>query len=331
MPRWIRAEPAPATVPPPLAGEWAPTDTRLDWARRVPLPAGHGPEDVAVDLAGRLVTGTEDGRIWRWRADDTDAPAEQVADTRGRPLGIEVDPRDGSLVVCDAYRGLLRVTDDGTVTVLADRAADRPLTMCDNATVARDGTVYFTDSSDRYRLPEYKRDLMEYRPNGRLLAYEPASGRTSVVAERLYFPNGVALTPDESALMFAETSAHRLMRVPLGGGAPVAVADLPAYPDNLAAAGDGTYWVALPSPRLASFERLLPWPRVRQLVAAAPAALHPRPKRYGLVAQIDGEGRVLRTLHGPAGGYSMITGVRQHGTTLWLGSLTENAVATVQL
>jgi sugar lactone lactonase YvrE len=131
--------------------------------------------------------------------------------------------------------------------------------------------------------------------------------------------------------MLAETSVHRLVRVPLGGGTPVVVADLPAYPDNLTAAGDGTYWVALPSPRLAAFEKLLPRPRIRQLLAAAPAALHPRPRRYGLVARIDGDGRVLRTLHGPAGGYSMITGVRQHGTTLWLGSLTENSVATVEL
>ncbi len=330
MPRWIRAEPAPATVPPPLDGEWAPTDTRLDAVRRLPLPAGHGPEDVVVDLDGRLVTGADDGRVWRWRRDDTDAPPELVADTGSRPLGIEVDPRDGSLIVCDAYRGLLRITDDGAVTVLTDRAAGRPLVLCDNAAVARDGTVYFSDSSDRYPLSDWKRDMMEHRPNGRLLAYDPASGRTDVVADRLYFPNGVALTPDGSALMFAETTTHRLMRVPLGG-APVEVADLPAYPDNLTAVGDGTYWIALPSPRLAAFERLLPRPRLRQFVAAAPAVLHPRPKRYGLVALIDGAGRVLRTLHGPAGSYSMITGVRQHGTTLWLGSLTESAVAAVDL
>ena len=41
------------------------------------------------------------------------------ADTHGRPLGLEVNPRDGTLIVCDAYRGLLRV-ETGHVRMLAD-------------------------------------------------------------------------------------------------------------------------------------------------------------------------------------------------------------------
>jgi sugar lactone lactonase YvrE len=323
----IRAMKAPATTPPGLTGPWAPTDTRLDRVERYPLPGGTGPEDVVVDAEGRLVTGADDGRIWRW---GPDREPQLVADTGGRPLGIEIDPRDGSLVVCDAYRGLLRVTGDGTVTVLTDRAAGRRLVLCDNAAVARDGTVFVTDSSDRYPVTHWKRDMLEHRPNGRLLAYHPATGRTEVVADGLYFPNGVALTPDESALIFAETTTHRLMRMPLGG-TPVELLDLPAYPDNLSPVGDGTYWVALPSPRVAVVERLLPHPRIRQLVAAAPDRLQPQPRRYGLVALVDGAGTVLRTLHGPAGRYALITGVRQHGDTLWLGSLTEAAVARVDL
>jgi sugar lactone lactonase YvrE len=345
--RWIDAAKAPASTPPPLEGEWAAADTRLDDLRRYPLPDGHGPEDVVVDLEGGLITGADDGRLWRWPADAGDphqaagvpapdqaagVPApELVADTGGRPLGIEVDPRDGSLIVCDAERGLLRVTGDGTVTLLTDSAAGKPIRFCDNAAVARDGTVYFSDSSDRYGISNWRLDLLEHRPNGRLLRYDPATGDTDVVVDRLYFPNGVALAPDESAVLFVETSAHRLMRVPVGGGSPIQLADLPAYPDNLAAVGDGTYWIALPSPRLAVLERLLPHPRVRQLVAKVPERLQPQPKRYGLAALVDGDGRVLRTLHGPAGRYLMITGVRQHGSTLWLGSLTEAAVGRVAL
>jgi sugar lactone lactonase YvrE len=333
-PRWIRAAKAPASTPPPLEGEWAAVDTRLDEIRRYPLPGGHGPEDVVVDLEGRLVTGADDGRLWRWPAEDDQdrvPEPELVADTGGRPLGIEVDPRDGSLIVCDAERGLLRVTGNGAVTLLTDSAVGRPFGLCDNAAVARDGTVYFSDSSDRYGLSNWRLDMLEHQPNGRLLRYDPGSGQTDVVADQVYFPNGVALTPDESALLFVETSTHRLMRLPLDGGSPTQLADLPAYPDNMAPVGDGTYWIALPSPRLASLERLLPHPRVRQVVAKVPERLQPQPKRYGLAALVDGEGRVLRTLHGPAGRYLMITGVRQHGSTLWLGSLTENAVARVSL
>jgi hypothetical protein len=78
-------------------------------------------------------------------------------------------------------------------------------------------------------------------------------------------------------------------------------------------------------------ERLLPHPNVRRVVALLPESWQPQPLKYGLVALVDGEGRTLKTLHGPAGSYSMITGVRQHGDSLWLGSLTERGIARVPL
>ncbi|MEH0936405.1 SMP-30/gluconolactonase/LRE family protein [Micromonospora psammae] len=330
-PRLIRPVREPATAPPPLDGVWAPTDVRLDRAEVLPLPPGaRGPEDVLVDPDGRVVSGDEDGRLWWWPADaPAGTPPRLLAETGGRPLGIELDPTDGTLVVCDAYRGLLRVTPDGAIRELTGAAA--PVHLADNSAVARDGTIYFTDSSDRWPLSHWKHDLLEHRPNGRVLAYHPGSGRTEVVAAGLYFPNGIALTPDESALMLVETSTHRLVRVGLPDGVVTVLADLPAYPDNVAAVGDGTYWIALPSPRLAVVERLLPHPRLRQLVAMLPDVARPQPQRYGLVALVDGAGTVLRTLHGPTGAYPMVTGVRQHGDQLWLGSLTGTGIARVDL
>jgi sugar lactone lactonase YvrE len=329
--RVISAVKAPATTPPPLTGDWAATDRALDTPELFLLPTGTAPEDVCVDLAGRLVAGAEDGAIWRWPAGarPTDSP-DLIAQTGGRPLGIEVDPTDGSLIVCDAYRGLLRLRGDGTLVELATTAAGTPINICNNATVARDATVYFTDSSSRYPLWAWKRDLLEHRPSGRLLAWRPG-GAVDVVASGLYFPNGVALTPDESAVMLAETTTHRLLRVPVNGGEPVELLDLPAYPDNLSAVGDGTYWIALPSPRVAIAERLLPHPALRRVAALLPDRLQPQPLRYSLVALVDSAGTLLRTVHGPAGRYCMVTGVRQDGDHLWLGSLTERAVARVPI
>src|SRR6185369_7394780 len=105
---------------------------------RFPLPSGHGPEDVCVDADGGLLAGGDDGKIWRWAAGARpgDAPSV-VVDTGGRPLGIEVDPRDGSLIVCDAYKGLLRVRGE-TAEVLATHAAGTPIRFCNNASVASD-------------------------------------------------------------------------------------------------------------------------------------------------------------------------------------------------
>ncbi|MGH2691509.1 MAG: hypothetical protein ACRDHM_03300 [Actinomycetota bacterium] len=84
---------------------------------RWPTPAP-GPEDLAFDETGRLYTGLEDGRIIRLAAGGRDA--EVIAATGGRPLGVELSG-DGRVVVCDAYRGLLRLEADGTLAPAGQR------------------------------------------------------------------------------------------------------------------------------------------------------------------------------------------------------------------
>jgi sugar lactone lactonase YvrE len=108
----------------------------------VPVP-GPGAEDVVVAThgpdEGAVFTGTEDGAIWRVTHDA--ARVDRVAETSGRPLGIEID-LDGRLLVCDADRGLLRVdTRTGGVEAVADSVDGVPMLVCNNAAIARDGTV----------------------------------------------------------------------------------------------------------------------------------------------------------------------------------------------
>ncbi|MER7280282.1 SMP-30/gluconolactonase/LRE family protein [Dactylosporangium sp. NPDC000244] len=326
-PFFIDGATLPATTPPKLTGPWSPADTRIDRAVLVPLPSGHAPEDVAVDPSGAVFTGSHEGVVWRLR----DGAFERLAETGGRPLGIEHDPGDDSLIVCDAHHGLLRLTRDGAVRELTRSAAGTEILFCNNAAIARDGTVFFSDSSSRFPLAHWRRDLLEHRPNGRVLAYDPAARTTTVVASGLYFPNGVALTPDDSALLVCETVAHRLTRIDLPSGTATVLTDLPAYPDNMSPVGDGTFWIALASPRVAIAERLLPYPRVRKAVAVLPTWLQPRPGKHTIAALVDADGTVLRTLHSPAGHYPMLTGVRQSGDRLWFGSLTERSLAHVDL
>ena len=149
-----QGDPAPWTPPraPALTGVLAPNQV-LDQVERWEVPGGTRPEDVVFDAAGRLYAGVEDGRIWRWPATYPDSgPAELFADTHGRPLGLEIDPRDGTLIVCDAYRGLLKTDEAGHTRVLADTYAGSRLRFTNNAAVAADGTVYFSDSSTRFRI-----------------------------------------------------------------------------------------------------------------------------------------------------------------------------------
>ena len=134
-----------------------------------PVPAA-GAEDVVVGGPGpdegAVFTGTEDGSIFRISHDGRQL--ERIAHTGGRPLGIEID-LDGRLLVCDARRGVLRVdVRNGAVEEAADRIDGTPMVFCNNAAIASDGTVWFTDSSTRFPIEQWKDDFLQDTRTGRL-------------------------------------------------------------------------------------------------------------------------------------------------------------------
>jgi hypothetical protein len=86
------------------------------------------------------------------------------------------------------------------------------------------------------------------------------------------------------------------------------------------------------TPRNKPLDLLLPRPRLRELVARLPENLQPQPARHGFVVGFDeATGAVTHNLQDPAGGYAPITSAREHEGSLWLGSLTEPALATISL
>jgi sugar lactone lactonase YvrE len=323
---------APLTwAPPPspgLAGPWQQNRALAD-LELLHVP-GAGPEDVAVLPEGDLVTGLDDGRLCRMSTDGR--RIEVFADTGGRPLGIETRD-DGTLVVCDAKRGLLLVDPrTGALEVLVDQVDGRSLTFTNNATVHPDGSVLFTDSSQRFGIEHFKADLLEHSATGRLLRWR--DGAVEVVAEGFAFANGVALTHDGDAVLVAETAAYRISRVWLGGeragDREILIDNLPAFPDNLSTGPDGTVWAALPSTRDAALDLLLPRPPVlRKAIWALPDALQPQAKRLTFVAGFQPDGTLTHNLQGPGDRFHYTTGVREHDGMLYLGSLVAGAIARV--
>jgi sugar lactone lactonase YvrE len=296
----------------------------------VDLPAAG--EDVAVDGDGRVVVGLSDGRILRI---DQDGEVSEVANTGGRPLGIEIAP-DGTLVVCDFRRGLLYV-DPGTgvVEVLVDQIGGKPILFCNNSTVARDGSIYFTDSSTHFDQPHYVGELLAHTGSGRLFRRRP-SGTVDLVADGLDFANGVTLSPDEDFLVVAETGGYRLQRIwlagPRSGEQEVFVENLPGLPDNVSTGSDGLIWVALPSPRSRILDLLLPRPPVlRKVVWAMPERLRPKDTPTVWVQAYDAVGQLVHDLQTTHPQLRMISGVRESGGTVWLGSLESAAIGRITL
>lgn len=294
---------------------------------------GPKPEDVAIDAMGRAVTGLADGRVVR--VDPASGEVTVLADTGGRPLGIEVDG-EGTLVVCDTERGLLRVDPTtGAVHDLVTQVAGRPMRFTNNAAVARDGTIYFSDSSERFGLAEFKGDLLAHTDTGRLLRRSP-DGSVDVLLDGLAFANGVALAVDESFVLVAETGGYRVTRLdltgPTAGRSRVILDNLPGLPDNLSTGRDGLFWMAMPSTRNRLLDRLLPGPGwLRSTVWALPERLQPEADRVAWAVALDGEGTVVRSVDGPADGYHYVTGVREHEGRLYLGSLGESAIGVLTL
>lgn len=307
-----------------------------------PVP-GYGPEDVLVDRDGSVLTGLADGRIIR--LDPATSAVAVVADTGGRPLGLEWLP-DGRLLICDATLGLLVAEIDrdreldprnspstgaGRVETLVDRVDDVPVRICNNAAVEPDGTIWFTDSSARFDFAYWKADIIEHRGSGRLIRRTP-DGDTQTVVSGLNFANGVALAPDSSAVYVAETGSYSIERISLRGRhigkRDTMVDNLPGFPDNLSIGTDGLLWVALASPRVRAADALAPRaPWLRRAVWRMPDRLQPQPDPKAAVMAFDHEGIAVQDIRGFHPEFGTSTGVREHHGDVWLGSLTFGAVA----
>ncbi len=298
----------------------------------IPLP-GTGPEDVVVDAEGRLVTGVADGRILR--VEPVSEECETLADTGGRPLGLEV-LADGRILVCDSHRGLLRLDPStGALETLVREVEGRPLTFCSNAVAAADGTVYFTESSTRYGFEHYRADLLEHSCTGRLFRLG-TDGAVDVLLHGLAFANGIALAADESYVVVAETAAYALTRYwltgPRAGESEPWATNLPGFPDNIARGPSGLVWVALPNPRDRRLDWLLPRaPWLRSVVRAVPERLQPQPTRTVFVLGVDPDGNVARDLQAPGERWAFATGIAEYDGRLYLGSITESSIAVLDV
>jgi sugar lactone lactonase YvrE len=298
----------------------------------VTLP-GDGPEDIVVDGDGVLWTGLVDGRIVRI---SPDGGHTVVADTAGRPLGMHV-ARDGRVLVCDSYKGLLALNpDSGELTTLVESVNGRKLKFCSNVTQTSNDTIYFTESTSDFHFEHFLAPILEARGTGSLFRLA-TDGTVTTLLDGLYFANGVTVTADGSALVFAETVARRLSKYWLTGPAagtvtPLAV-NLPGMPDNISTGSDGRIWTALVTPANPTAEGLMPRaPWLRKVIWRLPTRLQPKVEPEIWVVGFDADTGAavggIRTTHPDFGG---VTGVVESEGRLWMSTIEFPAVAYTEL
>jgi sugar lactone lactonase YvrE len=341
-----------AYQPPPkpvLEGPLAPNNL-LESAELLALGQVAGPEDLEVDRSGNIYTGTLDGRIVRVDSRALgdhglpDSPVQHdagasnvktIAATGGRPLGVAMAP-SGDLIVADAVKGLLSVSPDGRITTLPTDVAGKPVHFADDLDIARDGTIYFSDASDKFGIDGFLYDMLEGRPHGRLLRYDPPTKATTVLLSDLYFANGVALSQHEDFVLVNETYRFRVTRYWLkgerAGKSEVFVDNLPGYPDNITSNRRGTFWLALVTVRNETGDWLSPHPFLKNTLAKLPRMFLPKPQPYGFVIKLDETGRILESFQDPSGQHlPAITSAFEHNGFLYLGSLSNNFIGKFKL
>ena len=317
----IAWEPQPV---PTLEGDFA-ENRVLQGMELFATPNGHGPEDVALDAEGRIYVGVEEGQIIRYAADGSDP--QVFADTGGRPLGLDFD-NDGNLIVADAAKGLLSVTPTGAISVLCTEAGSHPLGFTDDVDVDSQNVAWFSDASYKWEHQEVMNEVLESRPNGRLLKYDISTGECVVVLDELFFANGVAVSPDDSYVLVNETMRYRTKRVyvrgPRSGEVEVFIDNLPGFPDGISTGADGVFWLAIYAPRNELLDSAGPTPWLRKLIHRIPAALQPKPRRHPFVLGLDASGKVVHNLQDADGAeFSKSTSAEQVGDWLFIGSLSE--------
>jgi sugar lactone lactonase YvrE len=177
------------------------------------------------------------GEVHAWSHDSGDVV---VAQFDGPISGLGWSS-DDLLVVSMEDRRLLRVTIDGRVDIAAElgQASTSPL---NDMVVDRKGAAYIgTFGFDFHAGAEFQ--------TGVILLVEP-DGRHRIVADDLWFPNGMVLTDNGSTLVVAETFAGRLTAYTVAADGSLSDrrvwAQLPSgvIPDGICIDADGAIWAA---------------------------------------------------------------------------------------
>jgi gluconolactonase len=160
--------------------------------------------------------------------------------------------REGRHVTCEhggeqGGRRVTRTEHDGAVTVLLDRFEGKRLNSPNDVVVKSDGSIWFTDPPFGI-VGHYQGVAAEQELPARVYRIDGATGRTTVVADDVTGPNGLAFSPDESRLYVIESRARpRAIRVfdvdgeALRNGRVLLEAG-PGTPDGFRVDVDGNLW-----------------------------------------------------------------------------------------
>jgi gluconolactonase len=208
----------------------------------------------AAHLGGLIVSDVRANRMLRI-ADD--GAVGVFRDPSNNANGNTLDA-EGRLITCE-HRGrrVVRREPDGRLTVLADSYEGRPLNSPNDAALAPDGAIWFTDPVFGITMPDEGLMAPPEQPARRVYRIDPASGRVEGMTDAVGQPNGIAFSPDGTQLYVSDTSAalknpegaRAILAFPVREGRRLGPARIFAtleagVPDGLAVDADGRVYAS---------------------------------------------------------------------------------------
>ncbi|KAG5679180.1 hypothetical protein PVAND_008769 [Polypedilum vanderplanki] len=247
-----------------------------------------GPEHI-LEKNGKMYTSLSNGQVVEIDGDKIEVLNQfgkycsegETYTHCGRPLGLAFDTlKEDTLIVMDSSTGIFELnikTKKIKYIVLSNdfigKENPRQSKLFNSVTVAKNGDLYYTESTSDVEIDKVFLSFL-LNPCGRLVHVERKTKKATVLIDRLFFANGIVLSPDEDFLILSELGSGRILRYYLtekkAGLIDTFIDELPGTPDNLSADKNGI-WVALPMTttplKMMFFQNLAPYPTIRKFFA----------------------------------------------------------------
>ncbi len=240
---------------------------------------GHGllrPEGVMALDDGSLYAADARGCVARIEPDGATAFFGKIG---GVPNGLCVDPRQHCIVANIGNGEVQSVSPQGPHSVLLTEAQGRRLPTPNFPFLDFAGRLWVSNSTDN---PDVDAALQRPVDDGCLVVIAPGDD-PKIVAEGIYFANGVAVDAKEEYVYVAETMQRRVLRFEIRDGntagpkeiyGPETLGRL-GFPDGIAFDEAGNLWVTFPVANALGF--IDPQGRLRIVVEDPDGAVIRRP------------------------------------------------------
>ncbi len=153
---------------------------------------------VWLPKEGKLVfSDIPNSKLMQWSEEDGLSVFRESENANGNILDLQ-----GRIISCQhGARNVIRIEEDGSTRVLADKFDGKRFNSPNDVAVRSDGSLWFTD-------PPWGLTGPHEIPGHWVYKLDPKTGDVDVIVKDLAMPNGIVFSPDESRLYIADTGGN---------------------------------------------------------------------------------------------------------------------------